>query len=158
MLEGCRNARERWGGVHKLIDNWLNSRQELIVRFCNLSASKPLSAEQPLSRSLEDFCQKMMDYCSTGHFEIYDQLIREAREHNNDNGLQLARDLVPELDKLTSRCVDFNDTYDEHCTFDCLARLPADLSAIGEVLEDRFALEDQLIAQLHNIHRDLVAG
>src|SRR5690606_18826662 len=157
MLEGCKNARERWGGVHKLIDNWLNARQELIVQYCNLLASKPLAADYALGQQVQDFCQSMMDYCSTGHFEIYEQLIREAKEFD-DGGLELARQLVPKLDALTGRCVDFNDSYDERCGFEQLAQLPAALSAIGEVLEDRFELEDQLIARLHTIHRELVTG
>lgn len=158
MLEGCKSAQERWGGVHKLIDNWLNARQGLIVQFCRLSASKPLSAEEPLAVTLASFCQSLMDYCSTGHFEIYEQLLKEAREYEDDDALQLAADLVPKLDELTSRLVDFNDTYDQNCTFDMLAGLPADLSNVGEIMEERFQLEDNLIERLHNIHRDLVAG
>ncbi|WP_430460631.1 sigma D regulator [Thalassolituus sp. LLYu03] len=158
MLEGCKTAQERWGGVHKLIDSWLNARQELIVEFCRLSASKPLSAEEPLSATLASFCQNLMDYCSTGHFEIYEQLVREAKDYEDEDGLELARTLVPQLDTLTTRCVDFNDTYDQNCTFDMLAQLPGELSGIGEILEERFQLEDRLIERLHNIHRDLVAG
>ena len=30
MLESCRNAQERWGGVHQLIDRWLHERQQLV--------------------------------------------------------------------------------------------------------------------------------
>ena len=26
MLESCQNAQERWGGVHLLIDRWLQER------------------------------------------------------------------------------------------------------------------------------------
>ena len=37
MLENCRNARERWGGVSELIDRWLKERQELLVHYCELS-------------------------------------------------------------------------------------------------------------------------
>ena len=33
MLESCKNAQERWGGVHQLIDRWLQERQELIGVF-----------------------------------------------------------------------------------------------------------------------------
>lgn len=156
MLENCKTARERWGGVHKLIDSWLNERQELIVLYCNLSASKPLSAEDPLSTNIQRFCQVMMDYCSAGHFEVYEQLILEAKEYD-DGGLEVAKDIVPKLDRLTSNSVDFNDTYDQHCTFEQLAKLPGDVSALGEILEERFELEDQLIERLHNAHREQVA-
>lgn len=157
MLEGCKNAQERWGGVHKLIDSWLNARQELIVRFCTLSSSQPLSAEFPLGQHIQEFCQSLIDYCSTGHFEIYEQLMREAAEFD-DGGLELAQQLVPKLDLLTAQCVDFNDTYGEHCTFDELTSLPRNLSALGEALEERFELEDQLIERLHTAHRELISN
>ena len=96
-----------------------------------------------------------MDYCSAGHFEIYEQLINEAKEYD-DGGLDLANKLVPRLDALTTQCVDFNDTYDKHCSLEQLGKLSEDLSAMGENLEERFQLEDQLIERLHNIHRELV--
>ncbi|MFT6421094.1 MAG: regulator of sigma D, partial [Porticoccus sp.] len=36
MLENCKSAKERWGGVSQLIDQWLEERQEMLVRFCAL--------------------------------------------------------------------------------------------------------------------------
>jgi regulator of sigma D len=43
MLEGCQNAQERWGGVHKIIDKWLNERQELLVFYVAFQGVKPFS-------------------------------------------------------------------------------------------------------------------
>jgi len=157
MLEQCKDAQERWGGVHQMIDKWLNDRQSLIVRFCNLSASRPLSAEEPLGPNLQALCESLIDYCSAGHFEIYDQLMAEAREFD-DGSISLADELMPRLEELTGKCVDFNDTYDKHCTLDQLAQLPTDLSALGEVMEERFQIEDQLIEKMHNVHREAVAS
>lgn len=156
MLEKCNSAKERWGGVHKMIDGWLNERQQLIVQFCNLTASRPLDPDAaPLAEQLQGFCQVMMDYCSAGHFEIYEQLVAEAREFD-DGGVEYASAVVPQLDALTGKCVDFNDRYDASCTLEQLGKLPADLSLLGEILEERFQLEDQLIERLHTIHRETV--
>ena len=33
MLESCSNAQERFNGVHKLIDNWLHDRSELVKAY-----------------------------------------------------------------------------------------------------------------------------
>ena len=33
MLENCKTARERWGGVSVIIDRWLQERQDLLVLF-----------------------------------------------------------------------------------------------------------------------------
>lgn len=38
MLESCQNAQERWGGVHLLIDRWLQERHELIGAYDALGA------------------------------------------------------------------------------------------------------------------------
>ncbi|WP_353056950.1 Rsd/AlgQ family anti-sigma factor [Microbulbifer sp. MLAF003] len=40
MLENCKSARERWGGVSEIIDRWLQSRQNLLVSFYHLSEKK----------------------------------------------------------------------------------------------------------------------
>ncbi len=153
MLEKCKDAQERWGGVHQLIDKWLSDRQKLIVLYCNLSATKPLSDEEPLGVMVQRFCEVLIDYCSAGHFEIYDQLKNEALEYN-DGGTELAEKLLPRLEEMTGQFVDFNDTYDRHCTLDQLAKLPDDLSEIGELLEERFQIEDKLIEKLHTTHRE----
>jgi regulator of sigma D len=156
MLNQIEQAKARWGGVHKRIDNWLNDRQQLIVSLYKLSSARPLAHDsEPLAIQVERFCQLMVDYCSAGHFEIYEQLMEEARAFD-DGGLELARELVPRLDTLTTSCVDFNDRFDEHCDLEQLAHMAKDLSALGETLEERFELEDQLIERLHNAHQNLV--
>ncbi len=38
MLESCQNAQERWGGVHLLIDRWLQERHELVRAYDALGA------------------------------------------------------------------------------------------------------------------------
>ncbi len=158
MLESCKTAKERWGGVHGLIDRWLNERQELLVLYCAIKGLKPYSPrETPLSVKVQAFCQVMMDYCSAGHFEVYEQLTLEAQEFN-DGGLDLAKKHYPRLEAITEKCVEFNDSYDtaEHC-LEKMTDLNNDLSKLGELLEERFLLEDELIETLHNAHREIVA-
>mgnify|MGYP000047120460 FL=1 len=159
MLERCKTAQERWGGVHKLIDGWLNARQEVIVLFCGINTLKPFSPrETPVSIKIQAFCQLLMDYCSAGHFEIYQQLLDEAKQYD-DGGLELAKRAIPVLEEMTQQCVDFNDKYDsaEHC-LEKISDLSKDLSDLGETLSERFELEDQLIEKLHNAHRELTTS
>jgi len=158
MLESCKDAKERWGGVHSMIDRWLNERQELLVLYVAIKGLKPYSPrETPVSVKIAAFCQVLMDYCSAGHFEIYEQLIREAKEFN-DGGIELAKHHYPRLEEITEKCVEFNDAYDsaEHC-IEKLTDLPKDLSELGELLEERFQLEDELIEALHNVHKEMIA-
>lgn len=156
MLEKCRNAKERWGGVSTIIDHWLEERQQLISTFVALPAQ---IAGEPLAQALGHFCDLLMDYLSSGHFEVYEQLLREGSDFA-DGGLEQAQTIFPHIQPSTDQALDFNDHYGQlhQPTLQQLSQLSRDLSALGEALEERFALEDQLIEILHNAHRDLVAS
>lgn len=154
MLENCKTAQERWGGTHQMIDRWLESRKRTLVAYFKLK--KDIAADQQ-SQPLQEFCETLMDYVSAGHFEVYEQLIREAREFD-DGGLDLAHRLYPSLETTTEFILTFNDKYDtaEQCSLHA-DELPVDLSQLGEQMTERFELEDHLIERLHNIHRGQVA-
>jgi regulator of sigma D len=155
MLENCKSAHERWGGVSEIIDRWLLSRQSLLVSFCALSAKKEFAEEDNESQEdLRMLCQHLMDYISAGHFEVYDQLIREGKAFGDTQGLEQAQELYQEIDSTTDLAVDFNDKYQETDDLDTLVR---DLSQLGEALETRFSAEDQMIATLHTAHKNQLA-
>ncbi|KAF1054535.1 MAG: Regulator of sigma D [Stenotrophomonas maltophilia] len=148
MLESCRNAQERWGGVHQLIDRWLRDRQELVQVFDALGT--PQAPSGP-GDHLQDFCQRLVDYVSAGHFEIYEQLMGEAQAFGDTRGLELAKQIYPRLEAITHSALNFNDRYDngschEH---DHLSR---ELNQLRQQLHERFELEDCLIEVLHNAH------
>jgi len=152
MLENCQNARERWGGVSDLIDRWLKERQKLLVHYCALSGETDRTQADALRPKFIRLCELLVDYVSVGHFEIYEQLIQEARDFN-DGGLELAAKVYPEIEKTTEVALNFNDQFDDQplAEQDLEARFD-ELSKLGEVLESRFELEDVLIDQLHNAH------
>ncbi|SHF27668.1 regulator of sigma D [Microbulbifer donghaiensis] len=155
MLENCKSARERWGGVSEIIDRWLHSRQALLVRFCGLSDKKEFDeGDAETEENLRQLCQLLMDYVSAGHFEVYEQLIREGQEFDDKSGLEQARELYKEIDTTTDLTVDFNDKYQET---DDLSSLVRDLSELGEALESRFSSEDRMIALLHTAHKNQLA-
>ena len=157
MLESCNTAKELWGGVHDLIDRWLNERQELIMLYC---AIEGLDRYTPIDASMETktraFCQILMDYVSAGHFEVYEQLFKEAKEFD-DGSIELAKELYPKIKDNTQILLDFNDKYDsDDQTAEHLNELHDEFSKIGVQLEERFELEDQLIKHLHESHRELI--
>ncbi|AZT82621.1 sigma D regulator [Marinobacter sp. NP-4(2019)] len=156
MLENCRNARERWGGVSELIDRWLKERQELLVHYCELSGESDFSQTEALREKFVRLCEVLVDYVSAGHFEIYEQLIQEAREFN-DGGLELAAKLYPRIAETTETALNFNDRLDGNTLSESDVRALFDqLSELGEILESRFEMEDYLIEHLHNVHADKV--
>jgi regulator of sigma D len=96
----------------------------------------------------------LVDYASAGHFEVYDQLIKEGKDFGDKVGLSQAAELYEVIDLTTEALLDFNDKYQET---DDLGHLVKDLSEIGQHLETRFTAEDQMIEVLHTSHKELVA-
>jgi regulator of sigma D len=156
MLEHCKSAKERWGGVNGLIDKWLKERQELIVRLCDLTVN-PGSSEENRVERLQYFCQILVDYVSAGHFEIYEQLISEAAEFD-DGGVELAETILPKIQPSTEIALSFNDRFDNiHKVDDGTDGMITELEQLGKTLAERFELEDTLIAALHKVHADSIA-
>lgn len=154
MLEKCRNAQERWGGVSDIIDSWLEERQKLISTFVALPQQ---NADEALKERIQEFSQLMMDYISSGHFEVYEQLLKEGSEFN-DGSLEKAQELFPRIQTSTDAALDFNDLYStfDGQTLQEMHELTCQLSTLGESLEERFALEDKMIKVLHTAHREQV--
>jgi len=154
MLEKCRTAQERWGGVSEIIDSWLEERQQLISCFVSLPQK---NVDDALVEHIQAFCQVLMDYLSSGHFEVYEQLLKEGSEFN-DGSLEKAQELFPKIQISTDAALDFNDNYSafDGQTLQEMHELILQLSGLGEQLEERFALEDTMIEVLHTAHRDQV--
>lgn len=156
MLGDCEDAKERWGGVHDLIDRWLKERQQLIVCYCGLSGAD-YTQSQALFEQLSELCQLMLDYISAGHFEVYEQLIQEARDFN-DGGLEMAGKVYPRISKTTQEMLAFNDLLDvSEANEEDMRAMLGRVSYLGELMEERFELEDLLIETLHNAHANQVA-
>ena len=156
MLEKCRSAKERWGGVSDIIDSWLEARQNLISQFVHLPEQ---TINEELNARVQGFCQVLMDYLSSGHFEVYEQLLREGSDFD-DGSLEQGQTLLPKIQVSTDIALDFNDDFSNITapTVQQVREFSERLSALGEALEERFELEDQMIAVLHTSHRELVEG
>lgn len=156
MLDSCTTAQERWGGVHKLIDRWLAERKQLVQQYTELRTFAEHSAAS--QAALESFCDILVDYVSAGHFEVYEQLIREAEEFQDQGGLALARQLYPRIETITQRAVEFNDQYGRAGDDGAFDQMHERLLQLGALLHERFELEDCLIEVLHTAHQDMLSA
>lgn len=157
MTENHRLSKH-WDTLDETLHRWINERQELILLLCAINGLKEYTpAETPVSVKIQAFCQIMMDYISAGHFEVYKELINEAEAFGDPKDETLLKKIYSRIELSTEIAVEFNDDYDseEHCV-QLLDVLPTKLSELGEVLGDRFELEDKLIDMLHNRHKPLV--
>ncbi|MBB3189638.1 sigma D regulator [Halomonas cerina] len=153
MLEDCKTAQERWGGVHELIDRWLDERHALLASFEVLKEACDAELEAVTKAQVDAFSERLMDYISAGHFEVYPQLREEALAFEDHEALTLAARLLERLEMSTELVLSFDHDYESpaRCQH-YLRRLPAWLDRLTKGLAERFALEDQLIARLHAAH------
>ena len=153
MLEGCKTAQERWGGVHIIIDRWLEQRRQLVEMGVYLRERGEFTPTD--TPKIQSFCELLVDYVSAGHFTVYEQLALEAKEFHDDGAVVLLRKLLPLIDSSTEVAIEFNDKYDtqEHCNAQ-LEALPFSLQALAVVIAERFQYEDQLIKELHEAHSE----
>ncbi|MYL23745.1 sigma D regulator [Halomonas alkaliantarctica] len=153
MLEDCKNALERWGGVHTLIDRWLEQRKSLLVSFIELKEACDAELEAVSKARIDTFSELLMDYISAGHFEVYPQLAEEAKAFGDESALVIAAKLLERLEMSTEMTLEFDTDFATpiRCQQN-LARLPAWIDRLAKGLTERFMLEDQLIARLHAAH------
>ncbi|WP_105190296.1 sigma D regulator [Pseudoalteromonas sp. T1lg48] len=154
MLSQLEKAQQKWGGSHSVIDKWLTDRQELLVQYCGLAGPVHHGRHDqalPEQANIQSFCQLLMDYLSAGHFEIYDDIVKQCESRGEDS-LKLARSLYPQISATTDIALDFNDNYAETKNDDLLENFDKDLSKLGEALSIRFELEDELIHNLYTNH------
>lgn len=153
MLIQVEQAKQKWGGAHSAIDHCLNERKRLLVQYCKLAGLPPFerkSGALPDKESIEVFCEILMDYISSGHFEMYEKITAECA--NNKTSESTAAKLCTKISALTDEALNFNDSFTDMDLGKDLASFDLNLSNLGQNLEERFELEDSLIQVLHSEH------
>lgn len=152
MLNQLQSLTEYVGGNNALIDQWLQARKQLLVAYYHLVGIKPNKEALSLldEEALDNFCQNLVDYLSTGHFHLYEKMLHEAATHS-EQVLALSTQLDLALQNNTQQIMTF---YDSHLAAaidhdNCLEFQQA-LSHVGEALEERFTLEDRMIQQVYD--------
>lgn len=135
------------GALHTLIE----TRTETLSLLNQLAGMRPFAAAQDAQLVLKEFCETVVDYTASAHFQLY-RFFEEGKERRKAV-LEVAEKVYPRIAETTEKILDFNDTYDcdDHCNN--LGRLADDLSQLGEVLADRIQLEDQVIQALQQKSR-----
>lgn len=141
---------ERRARTKKEIMQLIEERNTVLSQFYNL-AKHAEQADKDLNNTielLEEFCQELVDYMATGHFEIY-RRIEEGNERR-DEITTLADKIMPRINDTTQIAIAFNDLYDDTANIDeeAVSQLPNYLAKLGEELATRIELEDQFINTL----------
>lgn len=142
---------DRRSRTTKEIKQLIAERNNVLSQYYNLTNHiKNVAAEdiESLKELLQEFCQDMIDYIATGHFEIY-RRIEDGNERRHEI-LELSDEVYHKIINTTKIAISFNDLYDLSNEFNAeiLRTFPNQLSELGENLAIRIELEDKFINTL----------
>ena len=146
-----QDPKSQFDAVEELLTRWLKERREILGKYTEIAVSHDaMLGQESLQARQASLCELLVDYVSAGHFEVFHELLAEA-ESFADGSSALAKRVMPAIADTTELIMAYDEKYGSGN--DSNSKLKRDLSALGEALESRFALEDRLIAGLHLSHR-----
>lgn len=126
------------------MESLLGARKETLSLYSELAALRPFKEDDGVSVVLQEFCETLMDYTASAHFQLY-RFLEDGSERRT-NVRKLAEKVYPHISMTTEQFLDFNDKYDAEQKGKNFAGLDNDLSSLGEILADRILYEDQVIS------------
>ncbi len=122
------------------------TRNETLALYSDLASNRPYKPGEETEEMLRRFCQALVDYAATAHFQLYRYIV-ENKERRKAV-VNLAEQIYPQIAASTDAILDFNDRYDVQHLDARITELADDLSNLGEMLADRIQLEDKVIDAL----------
>ncbi|MEH6634285.1 MAG: Rsd/AlgQ family anti-sigma factor [Halioglobus sp.] len=154
MPHRSSNPQQQFATVETMLTRWLKERRELLGKYTEIAVALDVDMDDAmLQQRQQALCELLVDYVSAGHFEVFHELINEAETFADGSGA-IAEKLMPAIGDTTEVIMAYEEKYSS--ALGRQEKIKRDLSALGEVLESRFVLEDQLIAGLHARHKRLV--
>ena len=127
------------------MDSLLGARKETLSLYSELASLRPFKeVEEDVTVVLQEFCETLMDYTASAHFQLY-RFIEDGTERR-ENIRNLAEKIYPNISMTTEQFLDFNDKYEAEQKDAHFSSLDHDLSSLGEILADRIVYEDQVIS------------
>ncbi len=137
-------GQERRSESHKLINELVHTRNEMLSMFSQLISHRPFKQQDgDIPKLVEQFCQALIDYTADAHFRLY-RFIDERSERRRSI-IDVANKVYPKIMNSTQAILDFNDKYETEQTVGDTDVLASDLSELGEFLAERIELEDRVI-------------
>jgi regulator of sigma D len=124
----------------------VQTRTETLSLLAELASRQPFSPEPATEDTLRRFCQALMDYTASAHFQLY-RYIADNRERRQ-SVLAIAEKIYPRIVETTDVILRFNDKYESMSLDNSVEFLDVDLSSLGETLAERIQLEDEVISAM----------
>ena len=128
-----------------LINRWRLQRVDLRRHLLQLMCTRLSSASQHEQEAcLESLCTELIDYISTGHFEVYNSLMRRQANSNHELRILIAY-LYRCIGSSTDLVLEFNSVCERANVFVRSNQMTEALGKLTRSLLVRFALEEQMI-------------
>jgi len=134
---------ERRETVRNQFHTLLETRTETLALFSALISMRPFKVEHEAQMVLQEFCESLVDYSASGHFQLYTYI--ESGSERRANVRQLAEKIYPRIAHTTRLILEFNEKYDSEKSDASLSELDHDLTVLGEALAERIQEEDKII-------------
>ena len=121
----------------------VTSRTATLSLLTDLAGRRPFAPEPAMEKALREFCEALIDYTASAHFQLY-RYLADNRERRQ-SVLAVADELYPKIVETTDQILRFNDKYESMSIDNSVKFLAMDLSNLGECIADRIQFEDQVI-------------
>jgi len=137
---------DRRSNATEKLDGLVTSRTATLALLAELATRQPFHPEPSMEKALREFCEALIDYTASAHFQLY-RYLSDNRERRN-SVLSIADRLYPTIIETTDVILRFNDKYESMSLDNSVEFLASDLSNLGECLADRIQSEDQVIVAM----------
>jgi regulator of sigma D len=150
MTSENATSEDRRSGSKQKLATLVKTRSETLSLYSELANQRPFEADEVTSEALQEFCQALIDYAASAHFQLY-RYISDRLERRTPV-LEVADRIYPRIVQTTDNILRFNDKYETvdllNGNKEILTLLDSDLSRLGETLAERIQLEDQVIGAM----------
>ena len=131
-----------WRKNNLIIQDWLESRQKILVDLCSLENICPFNSRKSYLNKLNTLNQDLIDYTAFGHFKVFSTLVEEARVLSEDVHIKI-NEILAAIEANTDVILEFDELISDDV--DVKRVLPE----LSRYLADRFDLEDLMLQDLH---------
>ncbi len=124
----------------------VTSRTATLSLLTELAGRQPFSPEPSMEKALRAFCEALIDYTASAHFQLY-RYLSDNRERRA-SVLDIADELYPKIVETTDQILRFNDKYEAMSLDNSVEFLAVDLSNLAECIADRIQCEDVVISAM----------
>ncbi len=121
---------DRRGNAAEKLDVLVSSRTATLSLLAELATRQPFHPEPSMEKALREFCEALIDYTASAHFQLY-RYLSDKRERRS-SVLSIADRLYPVIVETTDVILRFNDKYESMSFDNSVEFLAVDLSNLGE--------------------------